>query len=63
LSELKKVENMVTVVSVASTEKGYGPAIETTNIKDHANDPLVKKKLEKARETLKKVGLPNIKKK
>ncbi|WP_295653053.1 hypothetical protein [uncultured Mucilaginibacter sp.] len=49
--------------TVKHTEKGFGPAIESSQVKSHANDPFVIKKVEKARETLKKVGLPDLTKK
>ena len=51
------------IVKHTITEKGFGPAIESNQVKSHANDPFVIKKVEKAMATLKKVGLPNIKNK
>jgi len=53
---------MATITKQTSTEKGFGPAILSDQVKSHANDPFVVKKVAKAMETLKKVGLPNIKK-
>jgi len=49
---------MATNVKHTSVKKGFGPAIESNQVKSHANDPFVIKKVEKAMETLKKVGLP-----
>lgn len=51
---------MATITKQSSTEKGFGPAILSDQIKSHANDPFVVKKVAKAMETIKKVGLPNI---
>jgi hypothetical protein len=48
---------------VKHTQKGFGPAIESSEVKTHANDPFVIKKVEKAMETLKKVGIPDLTKK
>lgn len=45
-----------------TTEKGFGPAVESSQVKSYDNDPFVIKKLEKAMQTLKKVGLPDLKK-
>lgn len=42
------------------TEIGYGPAIISKDVKDHSNDPFVLQKVEKAKEFLKKSGLPRI---
>ena len=53
---------MSTVVKHSTVEKGFGPAIESSKVKSHANDPFVIKKVEKAMETLKKVGLPKFNK-
>ena len=44
-------------------EKGFGPAILSNEVKSHSEDTFVIKKVEKARETLKKIGLPASKKK
>ena len=48
---------------VKNTEKGFGPAIQSDHVKSHVNDPFVIKKVEKAMETLKKAGLPDLTKK
>jgi hypothetical protein len=45
------------------TEKGYGSAIFSTDVKNHANDPFILEKVEKAKEFIKKVKLPGEKKK
>ena len=50
---------MATTTKQTLTEKGFGPAIMSGQVKSHANDPFVKQKVAKAMETLKKVGLPN----
>ena len=44
-------------------EKGFGPVTLSDKVKSHDNDPLVIKKVKKATQTLKKVGLPGVKKK
>ncbi|WP_184549246.1 hypothetical protein [Mucilaginibacter sp. FT3.2] len=54
---------MSSTIKYTTVEKGFGPAIESSSVKSHANDPFVIRKVEKAMETLKKVGLPNITKK
>lgn len=54
---------MSTITKHTSIEKGFGPAIVSDQVKSHANDPFVVKKVEKAMETLKKVGLPDVTKK
>lgn len=38
--------------------KGFGPGTVSSNVKSHANDPFVLKKVKEAEETLKRVGLP-----
>ena len=53
---------MSTTIKHTSVEKGFGPAILSNQVKSHSDDPFVIKKVEKAKETLKKVGLPNVKK-
>jgi|GEM_PF-1081760 len=57
------LERMSTILKHTTLEKGFGPAIVSGQIKSHANHPFVIKKVEEARKTLKKVGLPDIKKK
>jgi hypothetical protein len=42
-----------------NTIKGFGPGIVNSEVKSHANDPAVLRQVEKARKTLKRVGLPN----
>jgi hypothetical protein len=54
---------MATMIKRTSTEKGFGAAILSDQVKSHANDPFVVKKVAKAMETLKKVGLPHTVKK
>ena len=54
---------MAAITKQTSIEKGFGPAILSNQVKSHANDPFVVKKVAKAMETLKKVGLPNTTKK
>jgi len=44
-------------------ESQYGGAIIDGNIKSHANDPFVLKKIEKAKQMVSKFGLPPDKKK
>jgi len=54
---------MPTTAKHTTIQKGFGPAIISSEVKNHADDPFVIKKVAKARETLKRVGLPDIKKK
>jgi hypothetical protein len=54
---------MSTITKHSPIEKGFGPPILSSQVKSHSDDPFVIKKVEKAKETLKKVGLPNITKK
>jgi len=54
---------MSIITKHTTLEKGLGPVIFSNNVKSHSNDPLVIQKAEKAKETLKKAGLPDIKKK
>ena len=49
---------MSTILKERNTLKGFGPGITNNDIESHANDPAVLKKVEKATETLKRVGLP-----
>ena len=44
-------------------ESQHGRAIIDNNIKSHANDPFVLKKVEKAKQMVDKYGLPDDKKK
>ena len=48
---------------MSSTKKlttiiGFGPSIFRNEVKSHANDPFVIKKVEEATKTLQRVGLP-----
>ena len=43
--------------------KGFGPGIVSDDVKSHANDPFVLKKVEEATKTLQRVGLPEKKNK
>jgi hypothetical protein len=53
----------MSIVKKAVYEKGFGKAIVSNDVKDHANDPFFAEKLEKAKKTLSKVVFPeNIKK-
>jgi len=54
---------MSIITKHTTLEKGFGPVIFSNNVKSHSNDPLVIQKAAKAKETLKKAGLPDIKKK
>lgn len=49
---------MSTTIKHGTTEKGFGPAIVNGDVKNYDTDPFVIKKVEKALDTLKKVGLP-----
>jgi len=46
-----------------SSESQYGGVIIDGNIKSHANDPYVIKKVERAKQMVNKYGLPGDKKK
>ncbi len=54
---------MSTTIKHGTTEKGFGPAIVNGQVKSYDADPFVVKKVAKAMETLKKVGLPHTLKK
>ena len=41
-----------------TTTIGFGPSIFSNEVKSHANDPFVIKKVEEASKTLQRVGLP-----
>lgn len=49
---------MMQAAKKTKAEKGYGKMTIDPNIKSHANDPFVLKKIEEARETLNKLKLP-----
>jgi hypothetical protein len=51
------------VIKKEVNETQYGGAIIDRNIKSHANDPFVLKKVEKAKQMVNKFGLPGDKKK
>jgi hypothetical protein len=49
---------MSTTVKETDTIKGFGPGILSNEVKSHANDPAVLRQVEKAKQTIKRVGLP-----
>ena len=49
---------MSTTLKETDTIKGFGPGIVSNDVKSHANDPAVLRQVEKAKQTLKRVGLP-----
>lgn len=53
---------MPAIVKNTTIKKGSGAVIVSSDVKSHANDPVVIKKVQKARETLERVGLPGQKK-
>jgi hypothetical protein len=50
-------------IKKTTTEKGYGKAIVDSDLKSHANDPFVLKKVADAKEALGKIKLPGYLKK
>ncbi len=54
---------MATVLKSLPVIKGFGPGTVSDQVKSHANDPFVVKKVEEATKTLQRVGLPGKKKK
>ena len=48
---------------VKNTTKGFGHGTVNKEIKNHDNDPFVVKKVQKAKETIQKVGFPEVKRK
>ena len=54
---------MSTILKENTLETGFGPGIVSDRIKSHANDSAVLRQVEKAKETLKRVGLPKQKNK
>jgi hypothetical protein len=54
---------MATVVNSLSIKKGFGPGTVSDQVKSHANDPFVVKKVEEATKTIQRVGLPGKRKK
>jgi hypothetical protein len=55
------MNNMPAIVK--NTNKGFGHGTVSSEIKNHDNDPFVVKKVQKAKETIQRVGFPGIKKK
>jgi hypothetical protein len=49
---------MATEVNSLSIKKGFGTGTVSKQIKSHANDPFVVKKVEEATKTIQRVGLP-----
>ena len=49
---------MATTLKENTLERGLGMGIVNDKVNSHANDPAVLRQVEKARETLKRVGLP-----
>ena len=54
---------MATVVNSLSIKKGFDQGTVSDQVKSHANDPFVLKKVEEASKTIQRVGLPGKKKK
>ncbi|WP_295672708.1 hypothetical protein [uncultured Mucilaginibacter sp.] len=54
-------DNMPAIVK--NTNKGFGHGTVSSEIKNHDNDPFVVKKVQKAKETIQRVGFPGMKKK
>ncbi|WP_162996663.1 hypothetical protein [Mucilaginibacter celer] len=54
---------MATISNSLTIEKGFGAGMVSDQVKSHANDPLVVKKVEEAAKTIQNVGLPSEKKK
>lgn len=54
---------MATIVNNLFIKKGFGPGTVSEQVKSHANDPFVIKKVEEATKTIQRVGLPGKKKK
>jgi len=55
--------NMPAIEKKQTIIKGFGPGIVSSDVKSHANDPFVIKKVKEAAETIQRVGLPGQKKK
>jgi len=53
-----KEADVLTTVKENTSTIGFGPGAVSDQIKSHANDPAVLKQVEKAKETIKRVGLP-----
>lgn len=54
---------MAAIANGLSIKKGFGAGTVSDEVKSHANDPFVIKKVEEATKTLQRVGLPSKKKK
>lgn len=54
---------MSAITNGSSIRKGFGTGKVSDEVKSHANDPFVLKKVEEATKTLQRVGLPGKKKK
>lgn len=54
---------MSTTTNGLSVKKGFGTGTVSEQVKSHANDPFVIKKVEEAAKTLQRVGLPGKKNK
>jgi hypothetical protein len=59
--QIKERSDMPAIVK--NTTKGFGHGIVSSEVKNHDNDPFVVKKVEKSKETIRRVGFPEIKKK
>jgi hypothetical protein len=55
--------NMATILKNTEVKKGFGAGTVSGQVKSHANDPYVVKKVEEAAKTIQRVGLPRQKKK
>jgi len=54
---------MATIVKNLTIKKGFGPGKVSSQVKSHASDPVVIKKVEEAEQTIQSVGLPGQKRK
>jgi hypothetical protein len=54
---------MATITNSLSVKKGFGAGTVSDQVKSHANDPFVVKKVEEATKTIQRVCLPGKKKK
>jgi len=61
--QTRKGTDMSAIVNGSSIKKGFGAGTVSDDVKSHANDPFVLKKVEEATKTLQRVGLPGKKKK
>ncbi len=58
-----KGANVPVIVKKTANTKGFGQGIVSGDVKSHANDPFVVKKVKEAEATIQRVGLPGQKKK